>query len=107
MTFPNGGQRDEGNPNRQVERPAAPAWHGGFVGTYQGNVGGTGYFSAEATGGGETDSIGIPWSGGEHSRGQRFAMMPGKNYTPPGQMPGGWSAHAYEADRHGHLPGGK
>jgi hypothetical protein len=105
MTFANGGQRDEGNPNRQVG-PARHPLAGGFVGTYQGSVGKTGYFSAEATGGSASDSHGIPFVGDrEHMGDKPWAMIPGKGFTPPGQLPQSWSAHVYDPERHGGLPG--
>lgn len=68
MTFPNGGQRDEGNPNRQV----GPNWQQGFMGKMVGfepgeagrGMGGHGYFSSEATGGGPTDTLRVPLAEG-------------------------------------------
>lgn len=84
-------------------------WKRGFVGTFHGSLNGQAFFSAEATGGGQTDSLQIPWAGQAHSRGQRFAMIPdlSKRHIPEGEdmpMPESWTAHAVEKHHEG-LPG--
>jgi hypothetical protein len=138
MTFPNGGQRDEGNPNRKVapawgtgrgeppdlsfrgaqrhnERAAAtPAgghWTEGFVGTYHGSDAGHSYFSADATGGGSTDSLLVPetaWKGSKWQVGKSFAFMPHEGSTNVNEGMSGWMLSGAESDKHySNLPGFK
>lgn len=84
-------------------------WKKGFIGTYHGDHEGRGFFSAEATGGAESDSIVIPWSGPPHTLGQKFAMIPSqKPWALPGHdlpIPKGWNAHVINPERHSGLAG--
>lgn len=96
-----------GQAEQEASRPKAHPLAGGFVGRYQGSMDKTGYFSAEATGGGESDSLQLPWVGDKKTMGDKqWAMMPDtRKYVPPGQLPQAWSAHVYDPEVHGHLPG--
>jgi hypothetical protein len=163
MTFPNGGQRDEGNPNRMASRSAfdnisqgagtpatyAPSWsvdsagtrgpvahyfqnasetsqagaaatgsggpwQRGFVGTYMGKQDNNHYFSADATGGGSSDSLQIPdtaWGRGDKSMvGQRMAILPSAAGSDVSDVREGAHAMPLTADNernYSHLPGFK
>lgn len=88
--------------------PAGAPWHSGFVGSYHGNVDNHGYFSAEATGGGSTDSLQVPFKGNPSMIGKRMAVLPSES---GGDIRKG--AHVMSLDdtsdhsAYSHLPGYK
>jgi len=88
--------------------PAGSPWHSGFVGTYHGGVEGQGYFSADATGGGSTDSLVVPFKGNQSMVGKRMAVLPSDGGSDVRK-----GAHAMSLDnssddlrsQYSHLPG--
>jgi len=75
------GEDTKNHPNRQVGRREG----GVSYGTYLGNVGDTHMFSAESTGGGETDSLSFNSPKGytaTYNRGQKYAWSTGSRNMP-------------------------
>jgi len=79
------GKDTRNHPNRQVGRPNPSNSGGVSSGTYLGNVGDTHMFSAESTGGGETDSHSFNSPKGytaTYNRGQKYAWSTGSKNMP-------------------------
>jgi hypothetical protein len=87
--------------------PKGSHWSKGFVGQVVGHDNGNTYFDAKASGGGSTDSLSIPWTGGKANVGKTMGMMPERN----GDGNTTWSAMDLDAahpdirDKYKNLPG--